>query len=118
MFRRRRKDEGIYLGYLLHKGRATKQVRYRGGKHLITIGPNGSFKGMGLIVPNLATLPRSVFVVDPKGEALSITGRKRAELGRVVVINPFGTLTDTFPHMKSQGFNPLTSDVKPGKVVA
>jgi len=107
MFRRKPKDEGINLGLFLHQARPTKVVRYRGGKHLITIGPNGSFKGMGLIVPNLAELRRSILVIDPKGEALSIVGRRRAKLGRLVVINPFGVFADKFPHMKSHGFNPL-----------
>jgi type IV secretion system protein VirD4 len=102
-------DRGLYLGTFADEQGIERQVRYAGEKHLITIGPNGSGKGTGLIMPNLSDLPRSILIIDPKGEAASITARKRATLGRVVILNPFGVLAADLPHLKSDGFNPLPS---------
>jgi type IV secretion system protein VirD4 len=61
---------------------------------------------MGLIVPNIADLPRSMIVIDPKGQLCSITARRRARMGRVVVLNPFGMFPE-LPHLKDCGWNPL-----------
>jgi type IV secretion system protein VirD4 len=104
-------DRGLYLGTFPDEQGIERQVRYAGQKHLITIGPNGSGKGTALIVPSLSDTdsPRSILIIDPKGEAASICARKRATLGRVVILNPFGVLADDLPHLKSDGFNPLPS---------
>jgi type IV secretion system protein VirD4 len=109
---RQPKDEGLLLGRLFDEGKAREEVRYREPIHAITIGPNGSGKGTRLIVPNLAELPRSIFIIDPKAEALAVTGRARAKLGRVLIINPFNVLADDLPHLKSHGYNPM-ADLDP-----
>jgi len=101
------KPQGIYLGRFIENGAEKREIGYAGTRHLITIGPNGSGKGTGLIVPNLSDLRRSVLIIDPKGEAAAITARKRAAFGRVVMLNPFNELADNLPHLKSHGFNPL-----------
>ena len=106
---RLRPDTGIYLGQVHENGRSAGDARYDGGKHLITIGPNGSGKGTGVIVPNLSHLRRSILLIDPKGEAAAITARQRARLGRVVVLNPFNVLADERPYLQSHGFNPLAA---------
>jgi type IV secretion system protein VirD4 len=101
------REGGAYLGewpIRRHKG---DEVGYPGSVHLITIGPNGSGKGTGIIVPNLATLQRSILIIDPKGEAAAITARAREKFGSVKIINPFNVLADTLPHLRSGGFNPL-----------
>jgi type IV secretion system protein VirD4 len=103
---RKRKDKGLFLGQLFDQGKAREEVHYLEPIHAITIGPNGSGKGTRLIIPNLAELPRSIFIIDPKAEALAITGRARAEIGRVHVMNPFHVLADKLPHAKSDGYNP------------
>jgi type IV secretion system protein VirD4 len=103
------RGDGIYLGRYLNNDVATDEVGYPGGVHLITIGPAGSGKGTGIIIPNLATLRRSILIIDPKGEAAAITARKRAQFGRVLIINPFNVLSEKLPHLKSQGFNPLAA---------
>jgi type IV secretion system protein VirD4 len=108
MFSWRSKDEGLYLGRFVDKGRVRSEVRYRDNIHVVTIGPTGSGKGTGLIIPNLSGLKRSIFIIDPKGEAAAVTARARARLGRVIPINPFNVLADTLPHLQSQGFNALT----------
>jgi type IV secretion system protein VirD4 len=109
---RRQKDEGLFLGRLFDGGKTRQEVHYREPIHAVTIGPNGSGKGTRLIIRNLAELPRSIFIIDPKGEALAITGRARAKLGRVHIINSFGVLADRLPHLQSHGFNPL-ADLDP-----
>ncbi len=101
------KDHGPYLGTFSRKGMSEGAVRYSGPKHLITIGPPGSGKSAGLVVPNVADLPRSMLIIDPKGELAAITAKARAKMGRVVILNPFGVFADELPHMKSHGFNVL-----------
>lgn len=74
-----------------------------GDGHLMTIAPTGAGKGTGCIVPALLRYPGPVIVIDPKGENVAITARRRRELGqRVVVIDPMG-ITD----QPSDALNPL-----------
>jgi type IV secretion system protein VirD4 len=98
-------DNGPYLGRFRPGWRPKGAIRYSGPKHLITIGPPGSGKSAGLVVPNVADLKRSMLIIDPKGELAAITARARARLGRVIILNPFGLFADELPHLASQGFN-------------
>jgi type IV secretion system protein VirD4 len=52
---------------------------------------------------------RSIVVIDPKGELAAVTAPHRRKLGRVVILNPFGVLTDIpgYDDLVSEGFNPL-----------
>lgn len=84
------------------------ELVYPGERHLLLVGPNGSGKGTRILVPNLATLDRSILVIDPKGELAAITARKRAEFGRVVILNPFNLLAE-LPQLRSTRFNPLAA---------
>jgi type IV secretion system protein VirD4 len=103
---------GIYLGsFLNRKGEPTEEVAYPGRVNLITIGPAGSGKGSGIIVPVLSSSVRSIFIIDPKGEAAAITAQKRLMFGPVHVINPFNVLADDRSFLRSNGFNPL-ADLK------
>lgn len=79
-------------------------VLLTGGEgHLITIAPTGAGKGVGCIVPALLRHQGPVIVIDPKGENVAITARRRRELGQeVVVIDPM-KVTD----QPSGTFNPL-----------
>jgi type IV secretion system protein VirD4 len=102
-------DKGIYLGVFAGEGAdaAPVRLRYKGPKHILCFGPPGANKSMGLIVPNIAHLPRSMIVIDPKGQLAAITARKRARMGRVIVLNPFDIFVDQLPRMRSAGWNPL-----------
>ena len=51
--------EGVYLGFFADDEGAMT-LRYKGGKHLLSFGTPGANKSAGLVVPNLAHLPRSV----------------------------------------------------------
>jgi type IV secretion system protein VirD4 len=99
-------DQGAYVGEF-SDGQLPYILRYQGGLHMLCFGPPGSGKSMSLVVPNLAHLRRSVIVIDPKGELAAITARKRAQFGKVTVLNPFGLLLDEAPHLLSAGWNPL-----------
>ena len=70
---------------------------YRGGMHVLTVGPSGVGKTAGLIITNLSHLRRSVIVIDVKGECGALTARKRAKMGRVVMLNPFQLLATSCP---------------------
>ena len=108
-WKRKPKDKGIYFGRFLEDGRAREEARTPTSIHAITIGPNGSGKGTGVIVPNIVSLRRSLFIIDPKGEAAAITASARSKLGPVKIINPFNLLADELPHLKSSGFNPMAA---------
>jgi type IV secretion system protein VirD4 len=98
-----------FLGYFVGAGgKPTRDaLRYHGQKHLLTFGTPGANKSMGLVVPNLIQLRRSAIVIDLKGQLAAITYRHRAAMGRVVVVNPFGELTDLRPELASDGWNPM-----------
>jgi type IV secretion system protein VirD4 len=83
------------------------RVRYKGPKHILCFGPPGASKSMGLVVPNLAHLRRSMIVIDPKGQLAAITARKRASMGKNIVLNPFNMFANELPHLKDSGWNPL-----------
>jgi type IV secretion system protein VirD4 len=53
----------------------------------IVFAPQGAGKGVGPVISNLLDYRGSVIVTDPKGENLAVTGRFRATLGPVHVLN-------------------------------
>lgn len=80
-------------------------ILLEGEGHLMTIAPTGGGKGTGCIIPALLRYPGPVIVIDPKGENVAVTARRRREMGqRVVVIYPMG-ITDHPPDT----LNPLDS---------
>jgi len=88
-------------------------ILFDGDGHLMTVAPTGSGKGTGCIIPTLLRYPGPVIVVDPKGENVAVTGRRRRELGqRVVVLDPFGVT-----EMESDRLDPLDSVVMPSDTV-
>jgi type IV secretion system protein VirD4 len=100
---------GLYLSYYFDEqsGRATRELRYRGDRHMLLFGPTGSGKTRRFLIPNLlmALEDQSVIVIDPKGELAAITAAYRRSLGhQVVILNPFN-----IRDFGSQGFNPLAS---------
>jgi hypothetical protein len=79
-----RNRSGLFLGY-----RGARQIGWQDDRHALTVAGTRAGKGTSLIVPNLLRYPGSVLVIDPKGELGRITGRRRAQLGELVVLDPF-----------------------------
>lgn len=81
--------DGFVLGsFIPRDGLNVYPLQYKGVRHLLTVAPTRSGKGVSSIIPNLLTYPGSVFVIDPKGENALITANRR------------GNGTDTIPGMK------------------
>lgn len=100
-----RRPIGFSYGHPLRTqaGGCLDPILLGGEGHLMTIAPTGSGKGTGCIIPALLRYPGPVIVVDPKGENVAVTARRRREMGqRVVVIDPMG-VTDH----PSDTLNPL-----------
>lgn len=95
--------EGFLLGYVPDASGAMQPLSYIGVRHLLTIAPNRSGKGISAIIPNLLRYLGSVLVIDPKGENAMITAKCRAALGQAVhVVDPWG-----ITGMAVSCFNPL-----------
>lgn len=99
------KPGGLLLGR--SRGRA---IFHNGEGHLLTIGGTGGGKSSGLVVPALCELTEgAVVVTDPSGELTAMTARRRAEIGPVVFLNPFGSVfeADTGLTYPDDGMNLL-----------
>ena len=76
----------------------THALGYAGDRHLLTVAPTRSGKGVSAIIPNLLTYTGSAVVIDPKGENAIITAARRGQgnttiqgLGqKVYVVDPWG----------------------------
>lgn len=80
-----------------------QSINWDGESHLLTIAPTRTGKSTMQIIPNLQTYGGSAVVLDPKGEIYTHTVARRANLGPVHVLNPFGV--PDVPATAS--FNPL-----------
>ena len=98
----------LLLGY-----RGGKRISLKDDRHVLTVAGSRSGKGTSLIVPNLLLYAGSVLAIDPKGELAQITGRQRAKLGKLVVLDPF-LETGRGP---SGSYNPLDELDPKGKEV-
>lgn len=96
--------EGFLLGRAFFGPDEHHRVTYSGDRHLLTIAPSRSGKGINVVIPNLFAYDGSVLVTDPKGENAMITADHRRDvLGQEVhVIDPW-TITGLTPSR----FNPL-----------
>ena len=66
----------------------SRLVRYNNPEgSAVIFAPQGAGKGVGPVISNLLDYRGSVIVTDPKGENLAVTGRFRASLGAVHVLN-------------------------------
>ena len=93
---------GIYLGFGLSDGNI---LSYKGDRHIVIVGANGTGKSNRLGVPNLLrSHGRSWVVVDVKPELGPLTAKARRRFGDVVILDPFNA-----GGAGSAGFNPLAS---------
>ena len=92
-------EDGLLIGRDIGTG---KLMRYDGPAHLLTLAPTRAGKGVGTVIPNLLTVPRSVLVIDPKGENAKIAGETRKRFGAVHILDPFGVTG-----LPASAYNPL-----------
>jgi type IV secretion system protein VirD4 len=92
-------EDGLLIGRDVGTG---KLMRYDGPAHLLTLAPTRAGKGVGTVIPNLLTVPRSVLVIDPKGENAKIAGEARKRFGAVHILDPFGVTG-----LPASAYNPL-----------
>jgi len=76
------RDKGLFqeTGFLLgnfNDAKGTSPLRYKGDRHLLTVAPTRSGKGVSSITPNLLLHPGSALVIDPKGENALATAHRR-----------------------------------------
>ncbi len=103
---------GVRLGFLRNPNRKERAkelqqgvaypLHYKGNRHLVTIAPTQSGKGVSAIIPNLLTQRRSMVVIDPKGENAMISHKQRSAIGKSCVLDPWG-----ITGLPSARFNPL-----------
>jgi type IV secretion system protein VirD4 len=108
-------DKGFWLGEY-RVGDTSHQLQYEGARHLMTVAPTRSGKGVSSIIPNLLTYQGSAFVIDPKGENALITAFRRGKgstqrgitgLGQnVVLLDPWDIAASKLG-VRSSCFNPL-----------
>jgi hypothetical protein len=85
-------ENGLFLGDFYAAG-TISPLSYSGDRHLLTIAPTRSGKGVSAIIPNLLTYQGSVLVIDPKGENALITASRRGAGGlgqNVHIVDPWG----------------------------
>jgi len=59
-------------------------------RHMLSVAPTRSGKGVSLIIPNLLTYRGSVLVIDPKGENAWVTAERRRALGqKTYIVDPW-----------------------------
>ena len=91
-------------------------LHYTGPRHLLTVAPTRSGKGVSSIIPNLLIYEGSAFVIDPKGENALITAFRRGKgspergiIGldqKIVLLDPWDVAASRLG-MRSSCFNPL-----------
>ncbi len=91
---------GLYVGFETGTNRL---LSYRGDRHALIVGGNGTGKSKRLVLPNiLRSVGRSLVVLDPKGDYARLTAKDRAKVSKVVIIDPYNVAG-----VGSAGFNPL-----------
>jgi type IV secretion system protein VirD4 len=106
---------GFMLGEFLN-GQQRPTLRYEGARHLLTVAPTRSGKGVSSIIPNLLLHEGSAIVIDPKGENALITAMRRGTgdaknniegMGqKIVLLDPWDVASSKLG-LKPGRFNPL-----------
>lgn len=97
---------GFTLGEFVSR-EGVNPMSYNGKRHLLTVAPTRSGKGVSSIIPNLLRYGGSALVVDPKGENALITAAQRQAMGqKVFLLDPWGIAGPKLG-MTAARFNPL-----------
>lgn len=100
-------NTGFLLGEFLHNTQRAA-LCYEGARHLLTVAPTRSGKGVSSIIPNLLTYGGSALVVDPKGENALITAARRGAglEQKIMLVDPWDIAACRL-NLKPSCFNPL-----------
>jgi type IV secretion system protein VirD4 len=74
------KDGSFFLGRIHEDHRANFPAGVSDDRHVFIVAGSRSGKGVSFGIPNALLWPGPLFVIDPKGEAASIAGLRRASL--------------------------------------
>ncbi|RBO52700.1 type IV secretory system conjugative DNA transfer family protein [Rhodovulum sp. BSW8] len=97
--------DGLRLGTFFN-GEEDEVIAYKGDRHLLTVAPTRSGKGVTQIVPNLLKYEGSALVIDPKGENAKVTAKARRAMGqKVLTVDPWNIVGD--PEFEAARINPL-----------
>ena len=84
-------------------------------RHMLSVAPTRSGKGVSLIIPNLLRYGGSAIVIDPKGENAWITARYRRQgmQQKTFILDPWGQVNRRYGDMAAEQetiarFNPLS----------
>jgi type IV secretion system protein VirD4 len=108
--------DGYTLGQFSTRDGLKHPMYYQGVRHLLTVAPTRSGKGVSSVIPNLLTYGGSVLVIDPKGENALVTAHRRGlgstdykipGMGQDVLLLDPWDLASTQLGMKSACFNPI-----------
>jgi len=107
---------GFALGFYEEEGQR-HPLHYTGDRHLLTVAPTRSGKGVSSIIPNLLTYEGSVIVIDPKGENALITAERRGKgdaarnipgmRQTIHVVDPWGIVDPKLSGVERSRFNPM-----------
>jgi len=98
------------FGYLPSedRGHGAVPVTYGGARHMLTVAPNRSGKGVSTCIPALLTYPGSAIVLDPRGEVAAATCSFR-EAGlrqETFIFDPMNAVSPLLGRTPAR-FNPL-----------
>lgn len=94
-------EQGLILGRRMSPQR--ELITFDQPGHILTVAPTRTGKGVSSVIPNLLNWPRSVVVIDPKGENFAVTARARAAMKQAVfTLDPFCLCGQPSAH-----FNPM-----------
>lgn len=83
-----------------------KPIGHSDDRHILTVAGSRAGKGVSLIIPNLLHWPGSAIAIDPKGELATMAARRRGDLGRVFVLDPYNRVKGPGARHRA-AFNPL-----------
>lgn len=105
-------ETGFSLGAFEDQQGQRHALHYTGDRHLLTVAPTRSGKGVASIIPNALTYEGSLLLIDPKGENARITAARRGAgdparnipgMGQTVhVVDPWG-----ITGLPAARFNPM-----------
>lgn len=91
----------LFLGALPSDGAVA--VGRPDDRHIVTIAGSRTGKSSTGLLPNLKLWPGSVLAIDPKGELARIAADWRGDIGKVVILDPFGVTDEG----AGSGWNPF-----------